>query len=79
MCWTRQSVDQYHGRVVADKDPVGRPIYWFTGAPIDEVQEGTDLWAVEHGYVSVTPLLLDLTNHSQLEELARHHPLEVGA
>jgi 5'-nucleotidase len=77
MCWTRQFVEHYHGRVVADKDPAGRPIYWFTVAPVEQMQRGTDLWAVEHGYISITPLLLDLTDHAQLEQLQEHHPLAV--
>jgi 5'-nucleotidase len=66
--WTAQSVDEYDGRVVAAEDPMGRPVYWFTVVPLERYREGTDLWAIEHRYVSLTPLRLDLTDQ---EELAR--------
>jgi 5'-nucleotidase len=33
---------------------------------IEETEEGTDRWAFDHGYVSMTPLRLDLTNHEVL-------------
>lgn len=66
MCWTALSVDQYDGRVVADTDPMGRELYWFTVAPIERPAEGTDLWAVARNLVSLTPLRLDLTDHEAL-------------
>jgi 5'-nucleotidase len=64
--WTRQSVRQYDGKVVASKDPMGRPIYWFTVTPLEGAEEGTDRWAIEHNWVSVTPLRLDLTAEKDL-------------
>ena len=64
--WTRQSVRHYDGKVVPGKDPMGRSLFWFTVTPIEEIEEGTDRWAVEQGYVSVTPLRLDLTDEKQL-------------
>jgi len=64
--WTRQSVRHYDGRVVPAEDPAGRKIYWFTVTPIEELEEGTDRWAVERGYVSITPLRLDLTDEAAL-------------
>jgi 5'-nucleotidase len=64
--WTRQAVEQYDGRVVPGEDPMGRRHFWFTVVPIEQPQEGTDLWAMQRGYVSVTPLRLDLTNHAEL-------------
>jgi 5'-nucleotidase len=66
--WTTQAVDQYDGKVVPAEDPMGRAVYWFTVVPLDRLREGTDLWAVDQGYVSLTPLRLDLTDH---EDLAR--------
>ena len=64
--WTRQSVRHYDGKVVPDKDPAGRPIFWFTVTPLEGAAEGTDRWAVEHGWVSITPLRLDLTDEPTL-------------
>jgi len=66
MLWTRQSVRHYDGKVVPSKDPMGRDHYWFTVFPIEETEEGTDRWAVDRGYVSLTPLRLDLTDHEAL-------------
>jgi 5'/3'-nucleotidase len=68
--WTAQAVDQYNGKVVADEDPMGRPVFWFTVVPLEEHREGTDLWAVEQGYVSLTPLRLDLTDYEALQNAA---------
>ncbi len=64
--WTRQSVRQYDGKVVPSKDPMGRPIFWFTVAPLEPADEGTDRWAIEHNWVSITPLRLDLTDEKDL-------------
>jgi 5'-nucleotidase len=74
MCWTAQAVDHYHGRVVADTDPMGREHYWFTVVPIEQRREGTDLWAYEEGYVSLTPLRLDLTNYEELSSVPKSIP-----
>jgi len=75
MRWTRQSVRHYDGRVVPAKDPMGRSLYWFTVTPIEETEEDTDRWAMEHGHVSITPLRLDLTDHAALESAGKRHPL----
>ena len=66
--WTRQSVRHYDGKVVPGKDPMGRTHFWFTVTPIESTEEDTDRWAVEQGYVSMTPLRLDLTDEAQLED-----------
>ncbi len=66
MRWARQSVRHYDGKVIPGKDPLGRQHFWFTVVPVEETEEGTDRRAVEDGYVSITPLSLDLTNHEEL-------------
>jgi len=49
-------------------DPSGRPYFWIGGGNIEwSTGEGTDWEAVDAGYVSVTPLHLDLTNHALIE------------
>jgi 5'-nucleotidase len=54
-------------RVVAARDPRGRPIYWVGAAgPGQDAGDGTDFHAVEHGFVSVTPLKFDLTDRDRL-------------
>jgi 5'/3'-nucleotidase len=75
MRWTRQSVRHYDGRVVPMQDPRGRPVYWSTVAPTGPADEGTDRWAIEHDFVSMTPLRLDLTDHAKLAEVTHMHPL----
>ncbi|HEY2741619.1 MAG TPA: 5'/3'-nucleotidase SurE [Gaiellaceae bacterium] len=70
--WTAQAVDQYDGAVVPGEDPMGRKHFWFTVVKLEESKEGTDLWAVEHDYVSLTPLRLDLTDHEELARMTEH-------
>jgi len=66
--WTRQSVRHYDGKVVPGKDPMGRTHYWYTIVPIEATDEDSDRWAFERGYVSMTPLRLDLTDEEQLAQ-----------
>lgn len=77
MAWTRQAVRQYDGRIVPDEDPMGRTHYWFTVVPIERPEPGTDLWAMERQYISVTPLGLDLTDAAALERLSAELPLDI--
>ena len=67
--WARQSVRHYDGKVVPGKDPMGREHFWFTVVPVEETEEDTDRRAVEDGYVSITPLRLDLTNEEELKRV----------
>ena len=51
-------------------DPRGRPYYWIGGeAPTGVNEEGTDVGALAAGYVSITPLQLDLTNYKAMDVL----------
>ncbi len=65
--WTRMSVRNYEGEVIPGEDPRGREHFWFSANPTSEAEEGTDRWAVEQGWVSLTPLRLDLTDEKDLE------------
>jgi 5'-nucleotidase len=76
LTWTRQAVRHYDGRVMPDKDPMGRSHFWFTVAPIEQIEPGTDLWAMQRGYISITPLSLDLTDLPGLERLKARMPLD---
>jgi 5'-nucleotidase len=64
--WTCQSVRHYDGQVVPGRDPMGREHFWFSVRPLEPADADTDRWAVEHGYVSMTPLRLDLTDEAAL-------------
>jgi 5'-nucleotidase len=73
--WTTQSVRHYDGKVVPGRDPMGREHHWITVIPVEETEEGTDRWAVNQGYVSMTPLRLDLTDQQALAAArAQHQP-----
>jgi 5'/3'-nucleotidase len=76
--WTRQAVEQYDGKVVPATDPMGRKHFWFTVFPLEQHAEGTDLWAIQHGFVSITPLELDLTDHAALARAAARVPDPTG-
>ena len=67
---TRLGVRHRAERMVAASDPRGRRIFW-VGAPGagQDAGPGTDFDAVEQGFVSVTPLQIDLTRHAALAEL----------
>ena len=57
--------------VVKAEDPRGRPIYWVGPAGAEQdAGPGTDFHAVRNGFVSVTPLQVDLTRHQALASLA---------
>lgn len=54
--------------VVKASDPRGRTIYWVGPAGGEQdAGPGTDFYTVRQGYVSVTPLQVDLTRHSALQ------------
>ncbi len=58
--------------VIKSTDPRGNPIYWIGPAgAVKEAGEGTDFYAIEQGYVSVTPLQIDLTNTELLAKLKK--------
>ena len=58
--------------IVKGKDPYGRPIYWV--GPAGEGQDAgidTDFFAIEEKFASVTPLMVDLTRHAAIADLAK--------
>ena len=68
---TRQGLRVYRDELVRRKDPQGRPYYWIGGeAPTGVPEEGTDFGALTRGYVSITPLSLDLTAYDCKEALS---------
>jgi 5'-nucleotidase len=61
--------------VIESHDPKGRLLYWVGPAGAgQDAGPGTDFHAVEHGFVSVTPLHFDLTRHAGLDGLAKWLP-----
>jgi 5'-nucleotidase len=58
--------------VIRAENPRGEVVYWIGPAgPAADAGEGTDFHATENGYVSITPLQMDLTNREQMVEVQR--------
>jgi 5'-nucleotidase len=71
---TRQGLRVYHSRLDERTDPRGKPYYWIGGdAPTGVPERGTDVGALAEGFVSVTPLQLDLTAYRALTDLNTWH------
>jgi len=72
---TRQGMRVYRDRLDERFDPMGRPYYWIGGdAPTGDITvEGTDIWAIHNGYVSITPVQLDMTAHTLIDSLRDWH------
>src|SRR5512138_771247 len=69
---TRQGLRVYRDALDQRLDPRGRPYYWIGGeAPTGIAEEGTDVGALAEGYVSITPLQLDLTHYKAMETLKK--------
>lgn len=76
---TRLGKRIYHQMTVERVDPRGKKYYWIGGGEPDwEREEGTDLDAVDRGFVSITPLHLDLTDYAAFERLRSMEHLEYG-
>jgi len=69
---TRLGRRTYNDRIERMADPRGRPYYWIGGdAPSWEEQPGSDFEAIDAGYVSITPIHLDLTDYGSMDLLRR--------
>lgn len=68
----RQGFHDYsRGSIVEGRDPRGYRYFWFGLHAIEHTRDhGTDLEAIEEGFVAVTPLQLDLTHYSTIGILA---------
>lgn len=61
---------QYADRIETRFDPAGRPYYWLSGSLVeDRDQPDTDVYAVAHGFVSITPIHLDFTAYNLLKPM----------
>ncbi len=67
---TRLGARHHAEEMIKQKDPRGHDIYWL-GPPgkQQDAGPGTDFYAVEQGYVSITPLQVDLTAHESLQSI----------
>lgn len=67
---TRLGARHHAEAMIKQQDPRGHDIYWL-GPPGKEQDagEGTDFYAIEQGFVSVTPLQVDLTAHESITSM----------
>jgi 5'-nucleotidase len=74
---TRQGRRLWENAIQETKDPWGKTHYWIGGGtPYTDPGKDTDVYAVSKGYISVTPIHLDLTNHQGVELLKNEWQLE---
>lgn len=74
---TRQGRRLWEDAIQETEDPWGRKRYWIGGGtPIRDSSEDSDVTAIQDGYISITPIHLDLTNHSGLEFLQNEWKLK---
>lgn len=65
---TKLGARNYDNLFEERRDPRGNVYYWLGGGVlIEEQDEDSDVYAVEHGYVSITPIHLDLTDYKMIE------------
>ena len=75
---TRQGRRLWDNAIQETRDPWGRKHYWIGGGtPSPDSAENTDVYAVSNGYISVTPIHLDLTNHQGIDHLKNDWQLEM--
>jgi 5'-nucleotidase len=69
---TRQGKRIYNEAVVEKIDPRGKEYYWIGGDELDSIElENSDIDALKKGYVSVTPIKLDLTDYNFINFLEK--------
>lgn len=68
---TRAGKRIYYDQLIRREDPYGVPYYWIGGERPggDKELEGTDIWALANNLISITPIHIDMTNHTLIAEL----------
>jgi 5'-nucleotidase len=68
----KQAYAKYEEEFAERKDPTGKNYYWLTGEFVNfDKGQDTDVWALEHNYVSVVPVQFDLTHYQLKEKLEK--------
>ena len=66
----RQAKGYWAEDFMESKDPIGRPYYWLTGKYIyKDSGDDSDIWALENNYVSIVPVMHELTMHNAISSL----------
>lgn len=66
----RKGKRRYHDKITVIKTPFGGEAYWVGGRIEDDMAEDTDVFAVAHGFASVTPVHLEMTSFAALEKIS---------
>ncbi|MDR1965942.1 MAG: 5'/3'-nucleotidase SurE [Synergistaceae bacterium] len=66
---TKMGHRKYVDKIACLKDPHGNDTYWIAGRVDDTREQGSDVTAVSDGYVSVTPVRMDMTDYAMLDEM----------
>jgi 5'-nucleotidase len=67
---TRQGIKNARPVISEHIDPRGKPYFWIGEQYYrTNAEAGTDYHAIEEGYVSITPLKSDMTDHKALTEI----------
>ena len=73
---TRMGSSRFVEKYERREDPWGNPYYWMTGELYEKGDvNGTDLEALRQGYVSLSPIGLDHTEHAAIDALAARPPV----
>ncbi len=68
----KQAYAKYEEDFVERNDPTGKKYFWLTGQFVNfDKGRDSDVWALEHNYVSVVPVQFDLTNYAQKSKLEK--------
>lgn len=68
---TKMGVKKYKNNFEERKDPRGDTYYWLAGELVKDVleEEDTDIFAIRNNFISITPILLDLTNYNKIQHI----------
>ena len=68
----KQAYAKYEEDFIERSDPNGKKYFWLTGEFVNfDKARDTDVWALEHNYVSVVPVQFDLTNYTLKSKLEK--------
>ncbi len=60
---------RYINTIEERKDPRGRSYYWLSGNLRENLETNTDIWAIAHNYIAISPLHYDLTNYRAMTDI----------
>ena len=74
----RQNKGYWKEEFFCRQDPRGKDYYWLTGDFCNAEPEATDTdeWALKHGYISIVPVQVDMTDYTRLDVLKEAFPTE---